>query len=151
MARSPFSVFNRPGDDGKSRFCARFFNPETGNVIRTIALRVDGKSVRNMLNAVREASRLHLEGASVASDNNPLVLDYHLNAWTRDSEYVLSRAMRGVKLSNQYIYGNHAILRKHLSHTLKGLRLRDLSAARVEKALMAMASAGTGSRMNCYE
>jgi integrase len=107
---------------------------------------VDGKPVRNMLNAVREASRLHLEGAGVASDNNPLVLDYCLDAWTRESEYVLSRAMRGVKLSHQYIYGNHSILKKHLSVALKGMKLRDLSAARVEKALMAMAAAGIGSR-----
>ena len=113
MARSPFSVFNRPGGDGKPRFYARFHDPDTGKVIRTIALQVDGKPVRNMLNAVREAARFHLEGAGVASDNNPMVLDYCLDMWTRDSEYVLSRAMRGVKLSHQYIYGNNAILRKH--------------------------------------
>ena len=146
MARSPFSVFKRLGSEGKPRFYARFFDPDTGSVLRTIALREDGKPVRNKLQAMRLAAGQHHEGIGVSADRNPPVLDYCLAAWSRDSEYVVSRAMRGVKLSHQYIYGNNAILRKHLSNALKGIKLRDLTAARVEKALMAMAAAGLGSR-----
>jgi len=72
MARSPFSVFNRPGKDGKARYLARFFDTESGSVQRTIAFEEEGKPVRSRLQALRLAARMHQDGVGVGPDNDPL-------------------------------------------------------------------------------
>lgn len=145
MARTPFSVFNRPGMDGKNRFYARFLDPDTGAVLKTVALYDKGAPVRGKAKAIQEAARMHDEGIGSVQEN-PRILEYCLSAWTPDSEYVKSRVRRGVSISAAYIYQNAKLLKKHLGQALKGVRLQDLTAGRVERILMDLADQGVNPR-----
>ncbi len=50
-------------------------------------------------------------------------MDFLRLFWTRDSDYVQGRALRGVILSERYLDENILVINKHLAGPLKGLRL----------------------------
>lgn len=141
MARAPFSIFTRTGRDGKKYFSVRFFDTETGAVIKTAVLR----EAKNQTAAGRLASKMLADGV-VSNAKNPMALEYLESFWKPDSDYVRGRALRGVVLSTNYITINGYLVAKHLSKALKGKRLLDLTPVFLESLVLKMSKEGCSPR-----
>jgi integrase len=145
MARSKFSVFTRPSRDRKSgksivRFCVRFFDGE-GRIIKTMTL----PEAKSKTAANRQAEALLREGI-IANDDNPNALEYLRSFWTRESDYVRGRALRGVDLSEEYLRINIYVLNKHLAPKIKGKRLLDLDTDFIEGLVLRLSTDGASPR-----
>lgn len=139
MDKSPFSVYTRPGRDGKEVYAVRF-KDDSGRIIKSLTLKA-----KNRTQAVREADKLHRDGV-VPTDSNPEALQWLAAFWTRVSDYVQGRALRGVDISEGYLRNNRCLVAKHLARPLKGLRLLDITPDILERAMLAMHKAGAGPR-----
>lgn len=140
MAKSPFSIFTRKGSDGKSTFCARFYDDD-GGVLRTMTL----SGARSRTSAARIAEGKLRDGV-VSRPTNPDALVFIRTFWTRDSDYVQGRALRGTIISAQYLKNNVYLVEKHAAGALKGKRLLDVSPALLEKLILSMSRAGASAR-----
>jgi hypothetical protein len=140
MARSPFSIYTRKGTDGKILFCARFYE-EGGKPIKSVTL----WKAKSPTSAARLAEALLQEGV-LPRDANPMALDFLRLFWTRDSDYVQGRALRGVILSERYLDESILVINKHLAEPLKGKRFLDITARFLEQTILSMARNGLGAR-----
>lgn len=143
MARTPVSVFKRPDKDGKAVFSARFFDEE-GEIVSTRRLKA-----KNRTQAVIEAKRLLDQGAGLAQTNPP-ALDFLLGFWSESSIYARGRAIRGKPLSVRYLEENRRVIARHLAGPLQGVRLRGLTAPRLERIILELADAGVAPRTINY-
>jgi integrase len=143
MARAPFSIVERKTRSGRV-FMARFYDP-AGGVVRTKTL----PGAKSAAAAARKAEALLREGV-IANGENPVAIDYLRSFWTRDSDYVRGRALRGVVLSDEYLSINLYILNKHVAPRIKGKRLLDLDAEYMEGLVLALSAGGASPRtINC--
>jgi len=140
MARAPFSIYTRKRTDGKLKYSAKFFGPD-GSIIKTVAL----TEAKSRTAAARIAEGLLREGV-VADAKNPDALDYLRAFWTRDSDYVKGRALRGVVISDKYLYENQRTIESLLSAHLEGRRLLEIDPGFLEGLVLALSRAGTGPR-----
>jgi integrase len=143
MARAPFSVFKRPDKGGKAVFSARFFGEE-GEIVSTRRLKA-----KNRTQAIVEAKRLLDQGAGLAQTNPP-ALDFLLGFWSESSIYARGRALRGRPLSVRYLEENRRVIARHLAGPLQGVRLRGLTAPRLERIILELADAGVSPRTINY-
>lgn len=139
MARAPFCIVEQKTDKGRV-FVARFVN-EKGRVIKTKTF----SNVRSRTQAAREAEALLREGI-IANDSNPDALEYLRSFWTRESDYVRSRALRGVVLSEHYLYISRSVLNRHLVPKIKGKKLLDLDTDFIESLVLELSSKGVQPR-----
>jgi integrase len=139
MARAPFCIVEQKTEKGRV-FVARFVN-EKGRVIKTKTF----SSARSRTQAARQAEALLREGI-IANDSNPDALEYLRTFWTRESDYVRSRALRGVVLSEHYLYITRSVLNKHLAPKIKSKKLLDLDADFVESLVLELSSKGVQPR-----
>ena len=129
MARTPFCIVERKTAAGRV-FMARFLGTE-GKVIRTKTF----PKARSRTAATRLAEALLREGI-IANAANPDALEYLRGFWTRESDYVRGRALRGVDLSEAYLSITLCVLNKHLAPSIQGKRLLDLNADFVEGLIL---------------
>ena len=139
MDRAPFSVYTRPGKDGQKIFGCRF-KDDFGKIIKTVTLKA-----KNRTAAVREADKMHRDGV-IPTNANPEALPWLEAFWSRESDYVQGRALRGVVISDGYLQVNRYLIAKHLAKPLKGLRLLDITPYLLERVILAMHRAGAGPR-----
>ncbi len=140
MSRSPYSIFKRKDREGREFFSVRFFGPD-GSVIKTKALR----EARSLTHAARIAEAILKDGV-IANESNPDTISYLLSFWSRDSEYVQGRALRGLVLSERYLSENRMVTKSMLEPLLKGVKLLDLSPMRLEKIILSLNKKGYGAR-----
>jgi integrase len=140
LARAPFSIFSRKGSDGRAAYCARFFDDD-GSVIKTMVIR----EAKSPTAAARIAAGKLREGV-IAKAKNPDALDFFRKFWTRESDYVRGRALRGIVLSDQYLKISQYLIEKHLSAALKGKRLLEVSPAFLEKTILDLSKKGASPR-----
>ena len=119
MARAPFCILERKTAAGRV-FMARFYD-SGGKVVKTKTF----PGAKSPAAAARKAEALLREGV-IANAANPDALEYLRGFWTRESDYVRGRALRGVVLSDAHIYITRCVLNKHLAPHIKGKRLLDL-------------------------
>ena len=139
MARAPFCIVERKVATGRV-FMARFYDTE-GKVVRTKTF----PGVKSPAAAARKAEALLREGV-IANAANPDALEYLRGFWTRESDYVRGRALRGVVLSDAHLYITRCILNKHLAPHIKGKRLLDLDADFMESLVLDLSAAGVKPR-----
>jgi integrase len=139
MARAPFSIIERKRASGRV-FMARFYNTK-GEVVRTKTF----PEVKSPAAAARKAEALLKEGV-IANAANPDALEYLRGFWTRESDYVRGRALRGVVLADAHLYNNLCVVRKHLAPKTKGKRLLDLDADFMEALVLDLSAAGVSPR-----
>jgi len=148
MTSTPFSIFRRSMKEkatGKTvvKYCARFFDDD-GNIVATKTLAAVTPS-----KAAIEAKAM-LDAGKGTGQANPLVLDFLREFWQQDSDYVKMKALRGRKISAQYIDICAAVVKKHLSTPLKGVRLHALTVNRMERIVLDFAAAGMNPRSINY-
>jgi len=119
---------------------ARFFDKD-GKIIRTSTI----PKAKSRTAAAREAEKLLNEGV-IANAANPDALDYLLKFWTRKSDYVQGRALRGVVLSESYLEINRLIVNKHLGPKIKGKKLLDIDADFMEGLILVLSKEGASPR-----
>jgi integrase len=139
MARAPFCIVEQRSGT-KRVFVARFVDSK-GKVIKTKTF----SKAKNRTQAAREAELLLREGV-IANASNPDALEYLRVFWTRNSDYVQGRALRGVVLSTQYLSITLSVLNKHLAPRIKGKKLLDLDADFMEGLVLVLSSAGASPR-----
>jgi len=139
MARAPFCIVEQKTDKGRV-FVARFVD-EKGKVIKTRTF----SKARSRTAAARLAEGILREGV-IANASNPNALEYFRGFWTRGSDYVRGRALRGVILSDQYLSITLCVLNKHLAPRIKGKRLLDLNADFVERLILDLSGASVKPR-----
>jgi len=139
MARAPFSIIKRKTTSGHV-FIARFYD-SAGKIIRTKAF----PDAKGRAAAARKAEALLKEGI-IANAANPDALEYLRGFWTRSSDYVRGRALRGVVLSDEYLSITLCVLNKHLAPKIKELRLLELSVDFVEELILGLSAAGASPR-----
>jgi integrase len=139
MARAPFSIIQRKTAAGRV-FMARFYDAK-GTVVKTKTF-PDAKSPAA---AARKAEALLNEGI-IANAANPDALTYLQGFWTRESDYVRGRALRGVVLSDAYLTITRYVLNKHLAPKIKGKRLLDLDVDCIEALVLDLSAAGASPR-----
>jgi len=139
MARSPFCIISQKTAAGRV-FVARFFNAE-GKAIRSKSF----PEARSRTQAAHFAEDL-LHAGVIANASNPDAFTYLNEFWSEGSDYVRSRALRGVILSNDYLSISRCILGKHVKPYLKGKRLLDLNADFIETLILSLSAKGTKAR-----
>lgn len=102
----PFSVSERSTKQGPV-WNARFFGND-GKIIKTIRI----ANAKNRTQAIRKAQSLLADGI-IPNEENPDALEYIASFWTRDTDYVQGRALRGRVISNEYLYISARIVAKH--------------------------------------
>lgn len=140
MARAPFSIYTRKRSDGKPVFYAKFLDDD-GVIIKTISL----PTAKSRTAAARLADE-KLRNGIVSNANNPDAMTYFREFWTRESDYVQGRALRGVNISDRYIHENRLVIEHHFSRYLKGLRLLEITPAFLERTVLSLSRAGVGAR-----
>jgi integrase len=140
MARAPFSIIERKTAGKSSVFIARFTD-DKGKAVKTVSF----PKARNRTAATREAEKLLREGI-ISNASNPDALEYLRGFWTRGSDYVQGRALRGVVLSEAYLSTTLCVLNKHLAPKIKGMRLLDIDADFVEALILKLSSSGVKPR-----
>jgi integrase len=140
MARSPFSIYTRTGRDGRKLFCARFFDGDTA--VKSVTL----WEARSPTAAARLADSMYKAGVSSRS-NNPPAYGYCQGFWTRDSDYVQGRALRGRVLSEKYLLESRRVLKTHLKTYLGEKKLLDLTPDFLEKTILDLNRQGVGARL----
>ncbi|MBN1648692.1 MAG: hypothetical protein JW874_11730, partial [Spirochaetales bacterium] len=140
MARSPFIIFKRKEKSGKVYFSVRYQDNE-GNSIRTIALR----EAKNRTQAVRIAEQ-KLKDGIISNSANPDALEYLYSFWLRESDYVKGRALRGIVLSDKYIYECRRLIEKKAASYLQGKKLLDLTPQIIEKMILGLSKQGISAR-----
>jgi len=139
MARAPFCIIEQKTDKGRV-FVARFVD-EKGRIIKTKTF----SKARSRTAAARLAEAILREGV-IANASNPDALEYLRVFWTRKSDYVQGRALRGVVLSTQYLSITLSVLNKHLAPKIKGKKLLELDADFVEGLVLELSVAGASPR-----
>jgi integrase len=140
--RAPFSVFKRV-KSGKIIYCARFF-ADDGSVVKTVSLH----TAKNRTAAARMAQELLLkDGIPISRQENPPALDYLKAFWSIDSDYYLSRSLRGVKISARYVAESWRVIHNHGESFLKGKRFHEISPILLEKMVRDLSRAGKGPRV----
>jgi len=139
MARAPFCIVERKTASGRV-FMARFYDAE-GRIVRTKTF----PGAKSAAVAARKAEALLREGV-IANSANPDALEYLRAFWTRESDYVRGRALRGVVLSDAHLYITSCILNKHLAPHLKGKRLLDIDIDLMERIVLDLSAGGAKPR-----
>jgi len=119
---------------------ARFYDTD-GKIVRTQTF----PEARTSTAAARKAEALLKEGI-IANAANPDALVYLRGFWTRESDYVRGRALRGVVLSDAYLSITLCVLNKHLAPKITGMRLLDLDADFVEGFILDLSASGVSPR-----
>jgi integrase len=139
MARAPFIIFERKTAAGRV-FMARFYDT-AGKIVETKTF-PDAKSESA---AARKAEAL-LKGGIIANAANPDALDYLQKFWTRESDYVRGRALRGIVLAEAHLYNHLCTVNKHLAPKIKGMCLLNLDADFTEAFVLDLSAAGISPR-----
>ncbi len=142
MARAPFYVFKRPKKNGYI-YRAKFYTPE-GKIITTVTF--PQAEVKTQKAAVLAAGELLKKGL-IANRQNPDALTYMSEFWTRSSKYAKMKALREQPLSDQYLYINQRILKKHAEGFLAGKKMNDLTRKVLEDIALELASKGITGRV----
>ncbi len=148
MASTPFSIFKRSTVEkatGKNvvKYCARFYDDD-GAIVKTKTLAASTPSKA----AIEAKSMLDTGGGT--AQTNPLALDFLRDFWKQDSDYVKMKRLKGRPLSARYIDICAAVVKKHLSTPLKGIRLHALTVNRMERIVLDFAAAGMNPRSINY-
>ncbi len=140
MARAPFSICERKTETGRAYFVARFYGTN-GKIVKTKSF-PDAKTAAS---AARKAEALLRDGI-IANASNPDAAAYLKTFWTRESDYVRGRALRGVVHSEDYIKISAMVIHKHLDPKVKGMRLLDISADFLEGVVLDLSISGARPR-----
>jgi integrase len=143
MAREPIYVYSAKYTSPKTgktvtKFYARFYS-EDGIALKTKTLKATTAGKAGI-----EAKTLYETDGLARLGEDPLVLDYLLDCYTYDSEYVRRRSKREKgPLSHDYISISALIIKKHLTKPLKGIRMSKINIRLMEKIVDDMAKQGT--------
>jgi integrase len=150
--KAKYGVFKKKVKDrltGKviNRYCARFYDPDTGNVIKTTTLLVSegedkGEYVTSKGVAVAEAAKL-LGTADAKQTDNPLIIDFLKDHWAIEATGIKkyreeTRSYRYLKIAQTYI--------KKWEIELKGVKLRSVTLNLIERIATKWADAGISGR-----
>jgi len=136
--KAAFSVYCRHLERGK-KFYAKYYGGD-GKIFRTITLKATTK-----VKAVVEAKQ-HLDQGVLSQTNNPYVIDFCKEFWSRDSLYVRSKARQGHILSDRYILDSKKFVELRFGKLLTGKRMSELSPVLIEQAIDDMEKTGLGHR-----
>ena len=130
--RSDFSIFKRRTKDrasGKSvvRYCVRFYDPESRQVIKTKTLEATSAA-----RAGAEARELFEKGVG-SSAGDPLLIDFLKDFWTAKPTGI--NALRKQKRSPLYLYISNNTIHKYWEPYLNGLRLHAVTVDRIERII----------------
>jgi len=140
MGELLFRVYQRTGRGGAKTWTARFFE-DSGPVVKTVSLPA-AHSERQAEKLARE----RLRQGFVVSKSDPIVKEYLLEFWRRDSDYARLKALQGRPLSERYIYDCRNAVQVHLVPHLGDLRISQLDLAFVDRWMLNRSDQGVGPR-----